>query len=198
MAQLNYGQDSTALLFADPYNGFASEGGKGVQRLEPITADAGLLANLRAVGQAVRRAGMRIFIVPHRRWVPDDVVITEHWAQSGFANTDLDRQLRRNGITHVIIVGIMANRGIEATARHAMELGYHVTVVRDATQGVAEEMIHTGHKLIGPAYAHAIFETRDLVAALPQDHAARISPVIIPRQAAVDMNKAIMSAMEGA
>ena len=48
---------------------------------------------------------------------PGDVVAKEHWGQSGFANTDLDQQLRQHAITHVIIVGLLANTCIESTAR---------------------------------------------------------------------------------
>ena len=64
---------------------------------------------------------------------PGDLVAHEHWGQSGFANTDLDFLLKQKGITHVIVVGLLANTCIESTARFAMELGYHVTLVRDAT-----------------------------------------------------------------
>lgn len=39
----------------------------------------------------------------HPDFIPrhGDVVIKEHWTQSGFANTDLDFQLKQRGITHV-------------------------------------------------------------------------------------------------
>jgi nicotinamidase-related amidase len=58
---------------------------------------------------------------------PGEVVVTEHWAQSGFANTDLDMQLKQHGVTHVVLIGVLANTCVESTARFAMELGYHVT-----------------------------------------------------------------------
>jgi nicotinamidase-related amidase len=61
-----------------------------------------------------------------------DIVVKEHWRQSGFANTDLDFQLRQRGNSHVIVVGLLAGACIELTARFAMEFGYHVTLVRDA------------------------------------------------------------------
>jgi nicotinamidase-related amidase len=60
---------------------------------------------------------------------PGDVIIKEHWAQSGFANTDLDAQLKQHGIQKIILVGLIANSCIESTARFGMELGYHVTLV---------------------------------------------------------------------
>jgi len=94
------------------------------------------------------------------------VIAKEHWAQSGFANTDLDQQLRQHGISHVILIGLLANTCIESTGRYAMEIGYHVTLVRDATAAFSEEMMHAAHALNGPTYAHAILSTAELLAAL--------------------------------
>lgn len=95
-----------------------------------------------------------------------DVVAHEHWAQSGFANTDLDFQLKQHGITHVVVVGLLANTCIESTSRYAMELGYHVTLVRDATAAYSPEMMHAAHSLNGPTYAHTVTTTRELIEAL--------------------------------
>ena len=75
-------------------------------------------------------------------WHPDfapragDLVAKEHWGASGFANTDLDFLLKQRGVTHVIVVGLLANTCIEGTSRFAAELGYHVTLVTDATRCV--------------------------------------------------------------
>ncbi|RPE39638.1 nicotinamidase-related amidase [Streptomyces sp. Ag109_O5-1] len=95
-----------------------------------------------------------------------DVVVKEHWAQSGFANTDLDFRLKQRGVTHVVAVGLLANTCIESTGRFAMELGYHVTLVRDATAAFGPEMMHAAHELNGPAFAHSITTTGELVRAL--------------------------------
>ena len=99
---------------------------------------------------------------------PGDIVAREHWGQSGFANTDLDMRLKQKGITHVIVVGLLANTCIESTARFAMELGYHVTLVRDATAAFRPEMMHAAHELNGPTFAHAILTTAEVIAALPR------------------------------
>ncbi|KAF9639967.1 isochorismatase hydrolase [Lasiodiplodia theobromae] len=48
-----------------------------------------------------------------------DVVVT---VTSGFANTDLDYQLRQREITHLVIAGMVANTCMESTARYAREL----------------------------------------------------------------------------
>jgi nicotinamidase-related amidase len=97
---------------------------------------------------------------------PGDTVIHEHWGSSGFANTDLDFRLKQKGITHVIVVGLLANTCIEATARSASELGYHVTLVPDATAALKPEMMHAAHELNGPTFAHAILTTNELIAAI--------------------------------
>jgi nicotinamidase-related amidase len=97
-----------------------------------------------------------------------DLVAHEHWAQSGFANTDLDFLLKQHGISHVIVVGLLANTCIESTARYAMELGYHVTLVRDATAAFKSAIMQAAHELNGPTYAHAILKTSELIAALPK------------------------------
>lgn len=105
-------------------------------------------------------------------WHPDfvpqasDVVIKEHWAQSGFANTDLDLQLKQHGISHVVAVGMIANTCIESTTRFAMELGYHVTLVRDATAAFNQEGMRAAHIVNGPTFAHSILNTSELLAAL--------------------------------
>jgi nicotinamidase-related amidase len=108
-----------------------------------------------------------------REWHPDfapqdgDIVVKEHCGQSGFANTDLDQQLKQHGISHVIVVGLLADTCIESTSRYAMELGYHVTLVRDATAAFTKDRMHAAHELTGPTYAHAILKTSELMAALP-------------------------------
>jgi nicotinamidase-related amidase len=104
----------------------------------------------------------------HPEFVPQegDIIIKEHWAQSGFANTDLDQQLKQHGVEKVILIGLVANTCIESTGRFAMELGYHVTLVTDATAAFSPDMMHAAHKLNGPTYAHEILTTAELIASL--------------------------------
>lgn len=53
--------------------------------------------------------------------------------QGGFANADLDAQLAQRGVEKIFLVGMVANTCIEGTARFGMELGYHVTLIKDTT-----------------------------------------------------------------
>jgi nicotinamidase-related amidase len=103
---------------------------------------------------------------------PGDVVVRQHFAQSGFANTDLDFQLKQHGITHIILVGVIANSCIESTARYGMELGYHVTIVPDAQAAFdAEGMAAAAAN--APLYAHAITKTDDLLKQFPASGARK-------------------------
>jgi nicotinamidase-related amidase len=47
-----------------------------------------------------------------------------------------------------------------------MELGYHVTLVTDATAAFSQEMMHAARKLNATAYAHEILTTAKLISAL--------------------------------
>jgi ureidoacrylate peracid hydrolase len=100
------------------------------------------------------------------RPLPGEIVAQEHWCSSGFANTDLDQQLKVHGIHRLIIIGLLANTCLEATARFAAELGYDVTVVKDATASFSEEQMHTALDINLPNYATAIVTTREIVKAI--------------------------------
>ena len=98
-----------------------------------------------------------------------DVVSSEHWGASGFAHTDLDQQLRQHGIDRIILAGMTAPGCVEATGRHGMELGYSITLVKDATAAFSKEYMHAAMELNGPLYANAILATAEIVAALAGD-----------------------------
>ena len=106
-------------------------------------------------------------------WHPDfvphdnDILIKEHWNSSGFANTDLDIHLRQCGIEKLILVGMLANTCLETTGKFGVELGYHVTLVRDATAAFSPEAMRVAHEINGPSYAHAILSTSEVLALLP-------------------------------
>jgi nicotinamidase-related amidase len=92
-----------------------------------------------------------------------DIVALEHWCSSGFANTDLDLQLKRHGIHQLIVIGMIAHTCVEATVRHAAELGYQVTVVRDATASYSDNEMHAALNVNIPNYASAIVITSEVV-----------------------------------
>ncbi|MFD5125217.1 hydrolase [Streptomyces sp. NPDC058385] len=62
---------------------------------------------------------------------PEDITVTKrNWG--AFFGTDLDLQLRRRGITQVVMTGVATSIGVESSARAAHEHGYHVTLATDA------------------------------------------------------------------
>jgi nicotinamidase-related amidase len=87
---------------------------------------------------------------------PGDIVALEHWGSSGFANTDLDLQLKKHGIQQLIVMGLIAHTCVEATVRHAVELGYQVTMVKDATADYSDDEMHAALDVNIPNYASAI------------------------------------------
>jgi nicotinamidase-related amidase len=95
-----------------------------------------------------------------------EIVAQEHWCSSGFASTDLDLHLKKHGIHQLIVIGLIAHTCIEATVRYAAELGYEVTVVRDATADFSDEMMHAALEVNMPNYASAIVATEEIVASI--------------------------------
>ncbi|MFE7119678.1 isochorismatase family protein [Streptomyces sp. NPDC057654] len=62
---------------------------------------------------------------------PGDITVTkQQWG--AFHGTALDLELRRRGVTQIVLAGIATSIGVESTARAAHEHGYHVTIATDA------------------------------------------------------------------
>ena len=83
--------------------------------------------------------------------------------------TPVRRRPSLHGIHQLIVIGLIAHTCIEATVRYAAELGYDVTVVRDATADYSEEMMHAALDINLPNYAGAI-----PVRSLPRSRAAKV------------------------
>ncbi len=98
---------------------------------------------------------------------PGDVVAQEHWCSSGFANTDLDLQLKKHGLHRLVVVGLIAHTCVEATVRYGAELGYDVTVVADATASYSDVEMHAALEVNIPNYA-AVATTREVVEAMSE------------------------------
>ncbi|MET9352031.1 hydrolase [Streptomyces sp. NPDC006617] len=69
---------------------------------------------------------------------PGDLTVTKrNWG--AFHGTGLDVQLRRRGVTQIVLTGIATSIGVESTARAAHEHGYHVTLATDAMSDMSAE-----------------------------------------------------------
>jgi len=59
---------------------------------------------------------------------PDDIVVQQHWGQNGFANTDLDLQLKQRAIEKIIVAGMVpylrrGDRPLRRRTRLSRDLG---------------------------------------------------------------------------
>ncbi|WP_017815404.1 isochorismatase family protein [Paenibacillus shenyangensis] len=91
-------------------------------------------------------------IVPEIGVTDSDHLITKRqWG--AFYGTDLDLQLRRRGITTLILCGIASGIGVDTTAREAFAHGYQVIFATDAMTGFSQEehdhVVHTIFPRIG-------------------------------------------------
>jgi nicotinamidase-related amidase len=77
-------------------------------------------------------------LVPELDAQPRDHLVTKRtWG--AFTNTDLEAHLRSLGITQVALAGVATSAGVESTARHAHELGFHVVLAVDAMTDMSAE-----------------------------------------------------------
>jgi nicotinamidase-related amidase len=70
-------------------------------------------------------------LVPELEQQPGDLLITKHRV-GAFLGTTLDELLRERCVTQIFLAGVATGSGVEATARSAYDLGYHVVFVIDA------------------------------------------------------------------
>jgi ureidoacrylate peracid hydrolase len=110
---------------------------------------------------------------------PGDVVTSEHWGSSGFANTDLDLQLKKHGIEKLIIIGLIAHTCVEATVRYAAELGYEVTVVKDATASYSDDQMHAALEVNIPNYATVVVTAEEIIEAITEGQNMRSTAEVL-------------------
>ena len=87
---------------------------------------------------------------------PGDEVAKEHWLSAAFPNTDVDYLLRQHGIDHVVVVGLASNTCVESTARYAVEMGYHTTLLSDAVATFSMEEHKAAVELDYPRIEHNV------------------------------------------
>lgn len=77
-------------------------------------------------------------IVAELQRAPSDVVVTKrNWG--AFHDTGLDLQLRRRGVSTLVLTGIATNMGVESTARDAYERDYRLVFAEDAITSFSAE-----------------------------------------------------------
>lgn len=93
----------------------------------------------------------------------DVTVFKRQWG--AFYGTDLDLQLRRRGLTTLVLCGIATEFGVESTARDAYERGYHQILVSDAMTDLTEQSHDNALQRIFPRLGQ-VRTTDTVVAAL--------------------------------
>lgn len=96
---------------------------------------------------------------------PEDTVLLPHKSCDVF-KTDLPEQLQRLGTTHLVIAGMAANLCCESTARHAMEDGYDVTMIKDAMGATSLPEYEAAVHLNLPLISNAVITTEEFLKAL--------------------------------
>ncbi len=78
-----------------------------------------------------------------------DILIFKHqWG--AFYGTDLELQLRRRGVTDIVLCGVATSIGVESTARDAFERGFNLTFAADAMTDRSETAHERSMEIIFP------------------------------------------------
>jgi len=103
-----------------------------------------------------------------------DTIIASPHKVYGPESNDLSLQLRKRGVSQVILAGMAANLCVESHLRELVEQGFEVVVVRDATAGprLPEGDGYLAALINFRFLAHAIWTTAETVDQLEQTHAA--------------------------
>ena len=103
-------------------------------------------------------------LIPELNRQPNDIVILKRqWG--AFYGTDLELQLRRRGLSTIILCGIATAIGVESTARDAYERGFEQVFAEDAMTGISAESHANSVTSIFPRMGR-VRSTAEIVAAL--------------------------------
>jgi nicotinamidase-related amidase len=91
------------------------------------------------------------------------VILKRQWG--AFYGTDLDLQLRRRGLTNLVLCGIATEYGVESTARDAYERGFDQVFVSDAMSALSPQAHEHCLTRIFPRMGH-VRDTSAVLAAL--------------------------------
>ncbi|MCT9097084.1 cysteine hydrolase family protein [Haloarchaeobius sp. HME9146] len=116
-------------------------------------------------------AGSGSEFIPELEPGDDTVVCAPHKQLSGFWSNDINTQLRQRGIDTIVLAGMSANLCVESHLRDAVEAGFEVLVVTDATAAAGKDALEAAYTNYG-FIAHETATTEEVVARLSQKEVA--------------------------
>jgi nicotinamidase-related amidase len=100
--------------------------------------------------------------------LPGEWLIVKH-VHSAFIGTDLEERLRREGITRLVVTGLVANYCVETTARMAGNLGFDTYMVSDATAAWDQTGPDGRHHAAGDIHAVTMMSLQDFATIVTTD-----------------------------
>ncbi|QEY26541.1 cysteine hydrolase family protein [Neisseria zalophi] len=145
---MNLKDNNTALILIDIQKGFDNEAFWGGNRNNRHAEE-----NCARILAKWRELKLPVFHITHSSQNPDSLLHKSHpgfeikdlvkplsgepvitkEVNSAFIGTDLKAQLDKQGITHLVIVGLTTNHCVSTTTRMAGNYGYHTYLISDAT-----------------------------------------------------------------
>ena len=91
-----------------------------------------------AASEMFRPDSPTVAVVPELAPVEGEMVVDSQ-KLSGLAGSDLPESLRERGVDTVVLTGGATNMTVEQTARHGVDLGFRVFVLRDCVTAATDE-----------------------------------------------------------
>lgn len=103
----------------------------------------GASTNAPLFGVANRSGGLRagttsVELMPELGPDPTDLLFPKRTGVGALGSTGVDAALRNLGVDEIVLAGVSVNVAIPAIAFEAVNLGYRVTIARDAVAGVPD------------------------------------------------------------
>ena len=146
--------NKSALLIIDVQNGLFS-----IENL-PIYREESLIRNINSLINKARFAHALIIFIQHnelkgerletktKNWKihpmlqrKDNDTIIQKFNSDSFLETNLDKELKRNEISHLVITGLATPMCIDTTVRSAVSHGYGVTLIEDAHSTIDSDVL---------------------------------------------------------
>lgn len=108
-------------------------------------------------------------LVPELNEQPGDIRIIKH-SWGAFFETALDEELKKRGVTGIVLGGVSTSIGVEGTARQAGERSYNIAFAQDAMTDRAMEAHERSMKYIFPRMGE-IDTTENIIAQLARREA---------------------------